>query len=138
MICYAFTEIENTEIESIQKVLRFLCKENKINQERQKYKILITKEKILPKHNDVLFTSGSKKYLSFYGKIYLNKNSKIFETVYIDNSSVVIEPSINSLLIILGGVNNSTSVQEEEEVLSFYIAPERMLDLQDPEIWKDI
>jgi hypothetical protein len=138
MINYAFTEIDGTEFESVQKILGLMCKENNINQERQNYKILSSKEKVFAKNNDILFTSGSKKYLSFYGKVYLSKRGKILETIYLDNSDIVVEPSINSLLIISGGVNNSTIVQEEEDVLYFYIAPSIMLDLQDPEKWQDL
>lgn len=138
MTHYVFTEIESTEFESIQKILDAMCKENNINKERQNYKILINKEKIYPKYNNVLFTSGSKKYLSFYGKIYLSKNKKILETLYLDHQDIVLEPSKNSLLVILGGIINSTVVEKEEDVLYFYIAPSTMLNLHEPGRWKDI
>ncbi len=138
MIDYIFAEIDNTEFESIQKVLGLMCKENNINQERQNYKILLSNEKLFPKNNNVLFTSGSKKYLSFYGKVYLNKDSRIVETVHLDNKDIIIEPSFNSLLIICGGTKNSTVVENEEDILYFYIAPSIMLDMQDHEKWQDI
>jgi hypothetical protein len=138
MTYYSFTEIESTALESIQKVIGFMCKENNINQKRQNYKVLFNKEKLSPKYNDILFTSGSKKYLSFYGKIYLNQDSTALETIHLDNNDIVINPSANSLLVILGGIKNSTVVENEEDVLYFYIAPSTMLGMQDPEKWQDL
>lgn len=138
MIEYFFAEIKDSKIESIKTLLEFMCKENKIYKERQNYKIYFNKEKIFTKHNNVLFTSGSKKYLSFYGKVYLNKNSKIIETVHLDDKNVVIHPLVNSVLIISGGVRNSTVVENEEDVLYFYIAPTLMLDMHEPKKWKYI
>jgi hypothetical protein len=85
-----------------------------------------------------LFTSGSKKYLSFYGKVYLNKDSKIVETIHLDNQDIVIHPSVNSILIMSGGVKNSTVVENEEDVLYFYIAPTLMLDMHEPGKWEYI
>ncbi len=138
MTYYFFTEIEGTALESIQKVLDFMCKENNINQKRQNYKILFNKEKLFPKYNDTLFTSGSKKYLSFYGKIYLDEDSTALETIHLDNNNIVIKPSVNSLLVIFGGIKNSTVVENEEDVLYFYIAPSIMLGMQDPGKWQDL
>ncbi len=138
MIEYIFTEVDGSELESIQKFLGFMCKENNISQKRQDYKILIKEERLFPKDNDILFTSGSKKYLSFYGKIYLSNNSKILETIYQDDQKTTLEPSVNSLLIISGGVKNSTIVESEESIRYFYIAPNHLLGLQDPEKWQDI
>ena len=138
MTHYSFTEIESTALESIQKVLGFMCKENNINQKRQNYKILFNKEKLSPKHNNLLFTSGSKKYLSFYGKIYLDEGSTALETIHLENNNIVIKPSVNSLLVIFGGIKNSTVVDNEEDVIYFYIAPSAMLDMQDPKKWQDI
>jgi hypothetical protein len=138
VIEYIFAEVDNSELESIQKFLGFMCKENNISQKRQGYKILFKEEMLFPKDNDVLFTSGSKKYLSFYGKIYLSNNGKILETIHQDDQKTILEPSVNSLLIISGGVRNSTIVDSEESVKHFYIAPSHLLGLQDPEKWQDI
>jgi hypothetical protein len=138
MIDYYFTEIKGSETESIKKSLIVLCKENNIYQERQDYKILFNKEKVFEKNNDVIFTSGSKKYLCFYGKIYLNKNNKIIETIYSNGHKIIIEPSKDSILIIVGGIENSTNVENQEDILYFYIAPSHLLELQDPTKWEDI
>jgi hypothetical protein len=138
MISYYFAEIVESEIKSIKTLLGFMCKENNINQERQNYKIFFSKEKVFPKNNDLLFTSGSKKTLSFYGKVYLSNNSKILETIYLDNQNLIFEPSSNSILILSGGVNNSTMVKNEEDVTYFYIAPTHLLGLQDPTKWENI
>jgi hypothetical protein len=135
---YSFTEIKDSEIESIKTLLGFMCKENNIHQERQNYKISFNKEKIFIKNNHVLFTSGSKKYLSFYGKVYLNQDSKIIETIHSESQNITIEPSANSVLIISGGVSNSTTVENEEDVLYFYIAPSLMLDMHEPGKWQNI
>ena len=138
MIDYYFTEIKESEIKSIKTLLSLMCKENKINQERQNYKILFSKEKVFAKNNDTIFTSGSKKTLSFYGKIYLNNNKKITETIYLDNQDVIFKPSENSLLIISSGIGNSTSVENEEDIVYFYIAPTHLLSLQDPTKWENV
>lgn len=138
MTKYYFTKLEGTEIESIKSLLSLMCKENNINQERQNYKILLNKERILVENNNISFTSGSKKYMSFYGKIYLNKNINMSETVNVEGQEIIIGPYENSILIISGGAKNSTSVQEDQDVLYFYIAPSHLLDLQDPTKWENI
>jgi hypothetical protein len=138
VIDYFFSEIKDSQTESIKTLLDFMCRENKIYKERQNYKIYFNKERIFTKHNHVLFTSGSKKYLSFYGKVYLNKDSKIVETIHLDNQDIVIHPSVNSILIMSGGVKNSTVVENEEDVLYFYIAPTLMLDMHEPGKWEYI
>lgn len=138
MINYFFAEINDSEIESIKTLLDFMCKENKIHKERQNYKIYFSTERIFIKHNNVLFTSGSNKSLSFYGKVYLNKDSKIIETIHLDDQDVVIHPYVNSILIMSGGVKNSTVVENEEDVLYFYIAPNLMLDMHEPDKWEHV
>lgn len=138
MVEYCFTKIEGTKIESIKSLLNFMCKENNINKERQEYRVLFSKETVFKKNNGVLFTSGSKKYMSFYGKIYLNQNSNIVETIHLDGQDLVLEPYDNSILIIYGGVNNSTTVQHDEDVLHFYVAPRHLLDLQDLSKWENL
>jgi len=138
MIEYSISKIKGSHTESINALLEYMCKENKINKKSQDYKILFSNEKVFKKHNSVLFTSGSKKYLSFYGKLYLNKKNKIIETVYLDNGPISFEVFDNTVLIIFGGVNNSTNVEDEENILYFYIAPKVMLDLQEPGKWQDL
>lgn len=135
---YCFTALGASEIESIRTLLTFMCKENNINQERQKYKVLFNNEQVLTQHNGLMFTSGSKKYMSFYGKIYLNKNINMVETIVTGGDNVIIEPYANSILMISGGVNNSTTVQNDQDVLYFYIAPEYLLELQDSQKWENL
>lgn len=137
MTQYSVSKIEGSDIESIKTLLEYMCKENRINQKSQDYKILFSNEKVFKKHNSVLFTSGSKKYLSFYGKLYLNKKNKISETIYLEDETITFEAFKDTVLIISGGVNNSTNVEDEENILYFYIAPKIMLDLQEPGKWQD-
>jgi hypothetical protein len=115
-----------------------MCKENKINYNKQEYKILFSNDKILFKNNSIKFTSGAKKYLSFYGKIYSDKKEKIIETIYFNDDLVNLEMQKDDLLIILGGIKNSTVVGQDEELLHFYVAPSYMLEMQDPEIWQNL
>jgi len=137
MTQYSVSKIEGSDIESIKTLLEYMCKENRINQKSQDYKILFSNEKVFKEHNSVLFTSGSKKYLSFYGKLYLNKKNKISETIYLEDETITFEAFKDTVLIISGGVNNSTNVEDEENILYFYIAPKIMLDLQEPGKWQD-
>lgn len=138
MIEYGIAKIEGSDIESIKILLESMCKENKINKRSQDYKILFNNEKVFAKNNNVLFTSGSKKYMSFYGKLYLNKKNKIIETIYLEDKTVIFEAFKDTVLLIFGGVNNSTSIESEEDILYFYIAPKIMLDLQEPGKWQDL
>jgi|688.fasta_scaffold655378_2 hypothetical protein len=138
MTQYSVSKIEGSDIESIKTLLEYMCKENRINQKSQDYKILFSNEKVFNKHNSVLFTSGSKKYLSFYGKLYSNKKNKISETIYLEDETITFEAFKDTVLIISGGVNNSTNVEDEENILYFYIAPRVMLDLQEPGKWQDL
>lgn len=137
MIEYSVLKKEGSDIESIKTLLDYMCKENKINQKSQDYKILFSNEKVFKKHNSILFTSGSKKYLSFYGKLYSNKKNKIIETIHLKNETIAFEVFEDTALIIFGGVNNSTNVEEEENILYFYIAPKVMLEMQEPGKWQD-
>lgn len=138
MTNYVLSTIEGDTSKSINILIQEICKTNNINYNKQKYKILFSNEKIYFKNNDVKFTSGLKKYLCFYGKIYLNKKSKIIETIYLDNDLFKIEPEINNILIISGGINNSTIVEHDEELLYFYIAPSFFLEMQDPKTWQTL
>jgi hypothetical protein len=115
-----------------------MCKENKINCERQEYKVLVSKETLFVKNNNVRFTSGSKKYLCFYGRSYLNKNGKITETIYLKDNLVTLNPDSNELLLISGGIDNSTVVDDDETLLHFYVAPSSLLGLQDPALWQNL
>jgi hypothetical protein len=135
---YSVLKIENSNIESITTLLEYMCKENKITQKSQDYKILFSNEKVFKKNNSILFTSGSKKYLSFYGKLYLDKKNKISETIYLEDETITFEVFEDTVLIISGGVSNSTMVEDDENILYFYIAPKVMLDMQEPGKWQDL
>jgi hypothetical protein len=76
--------------------------------------------------------------LSLYGKLYPNKKNKIIEKIYLDEDTVEVEPTRSSLLILLGGIKNSTIVENDEEVLYFYVAPAKMLELQDSQNWQTL
>jgi hypothetical protein len=138
MIVHQIVDINEDINNSISKALEYLCKENNINYKNQEYKVLFSNEKLFLNHNDIVFTSGSKKYLSFYGKVYTNKNKTITETVHLENDKVIINPHENSLLIIRGGVGNSTKVEEDQEILYFYIAPKYFLKLHDGLSWQTL
>jgi len=138
MMEYSVLKIENSNIESITTLLEYMCKENKITQKSQDYKILFSNEKVFKKNNSILFTSGSKKYLSFYGKLYLDKKNKISETIYLEDETITFEVFEDTVLIISGGVSNSTMVEDDENILYFYIAPKVMLDMQEPGKWQDL
>jgi hypothetical protein len=138
MIDYIVKNIDGDVNELIQVLVKNICKENRINYEKQNYKLLFSNEKLLTKNNNVKFTSGSKKYLCFYGKAYLNKKGKIVENIYLPNGTEVLEPRNNDLLIMCGGLENSTVVESSEELLHFYVAPGHMIRLQDPLLWQNI
>jgi hypothetical protein len=97
---------------------------------------LLSNEKLFAKNNNVKFTSGSKKYLCFYGKAYLDNKGSIVENIHLPDGLVTIKPQNNSLLIMCGGIENSTVVENTEELLHFYVAPSHMLELQDPKLWR--
>jgi hypothetical protein len=115
-----------------------ICKENKINYQKQEYRILFSNEKILVKNKDIKFTSGAKKSLSFYGKIYLNKKGKIIESIYLKDNLLQLEPKPNSLLVMCEGIDNSTLVENDEILTHFYVAPEALTRLQDPTLWQNL
>ena len=133
---YILDKIQEPINEQIKKIVESMCKENKINYNKQEYRILFSNDKILFKNNSIKFTSGSKKYLSFYGKIYSDKKEKIVETIYFNNDLVNLEMQKDDLLVILGGIKNSTVVGQDEELSHFYVAPSYMLDMHDPKIWQ--
>ena len=138
MTYYTLSTVKDDAHKSINILIQDICKINNINYNKQKYKILFSNEKIYFKNNDIKFTSGSKKYLCFYGKIYLNKKNKIIETIYLDNDLIKIEPEINNILIISGGTDNSTVLECDEELLHFYVAPSSLLEMQDPKTWQTL
>ena len=138
MIDYAFTDTGSNELDSLQMLLSVMCKENKINQLKQDYRVFFSKEKVFIKNNNIRFTSGSKKYLSFYGKFYSDKNNKILETIHSESGDVLFRPESNTILIIFGGVDNSTVLDNDQEIIYFYIAPRHLLDLQNMENWQPI
>jgi hypothetical protein len=90
------------------------------------------------KNNDLKFTSGSKDILSFYGKIYLNKKGKLIENIFLDDNTVQIEPKETDMIIISGGVDNSTVVEIDQELLYFYVAPSYLLEAQQPNLWQSL
>lgn len=135
---YIVDNIETSVELSINKLVKKMCKENNINYEKQDYKVLFSNEKILYKHNGVKFTSGFNKSLSFYGKIYTNKKNTIIENIYIKDQFVVVEPNSKNILIMSEGVDNSTFVKDDEELLYFYVAPSYLLGLQDLALWQTL
>jgi hypothetical protein len=138
MIHYILSDIKDNINNTINLLVQDICKENKINYEKQNYKVLFSNEKLLVKNNDIKFTSGSKKSLSFYGKVYSNKKGKIIESIYLNDQIVFLEPNNSSLLIMYDGINNSTTVESDEELLHFYVAPEILLKMQDPVLWQTL
>jgi hypothetical protein len=136
MIFYNLIKVEDNIYKLINNLVKNMCKLNNINYDKQEYKILFSNEKLYSKNNDVKFSSGSKKYLCFYGKIYLNKKEKIIETLYLENKIITIEPKTDDLLIMFGGTENSTFVKNNEELLYFYVAPNYLLEMHDPELWQ--
>jgi hypothetical protein len=138
MIDYVFADIGNSVNKSIEMLLSVMCKTNKINQQKQDYRIFFSKEKMFIENNKVQFTSGSKKYLSFYGKIYVGNFGKITETIHSDSGDILLNPLNNTVLMIFGGVNNSTVLEDDQDIMYFYIAPKHTLDLQNPENWQPV
>jgi hypothetical protein len=133
--------VSNTESDinnTIKMIVQNICKENKINYEKQEYSILFAKEQMFLKNNDLKFTSGSKNILSFYGKIYLNKKGKLVENIFLTNKIVKIEPKETDLIVICGGIDNSTVVEVDQELLYFYVAPSSLLKLQQPNLWQPL
>jgi hypothetical protein len=138
MIHYSLSDIKDNINNTINLLVQDICKENKINHEKQNYKVLFSNEKILVKNNDIKFTSGVKKSLSFYGKVYLNKKGKIIESIYLEDKTIYLEPNNSSLLVMYDGVNNSTKVDIDEDLLHFYVAPSILLGMQDPLLWQTL
>lgn len=112
-------------IDDIKKQIDILCIENNINKNRQNYKILILNEIIVP--NNLVFTSGSRKTLSFYGRVYIDTGKKIKEKIYEGKTMQEFYLSPSSLIVIRGGTHSSTEIEENTQVLSFYVAPESMV-----------
>jgi hypothetical protein len=138
MIFYSLVKTEDNVYKIINSLIKNMCKSNNINYDKQEYKILFSNEKLYFKNNNIKFSSGSKKYLCFYGKIYLNKKEKIVETLYLENEIVTIEPKIDDLLIMFGGTENSTFVENNEELLHFYVAPNYLLEMHNPKSWQKL
>jgi hypothetical protein len=138
MIQYKISDISDSVHNTINLMVQDICKENKINYQKQEYRILFSNEKILVKNKDIKFTSGAKKSLSFYGKIYLNKKGKIIESIYLKDNLLQLEPKPNSLLIMCEGIDNSTLVENDEILTHFYVAPEALTRLQDPTLWQNL
>lgn len=135
---YKIANIEDSIHKTINLIVQDICKENKINYQKQEYRVLFSNEKILVKNKDIKFTSGAKKSLSFYGKIYLNKKGKIIESIYLKDNIVQLEPKTKSLLIMCEGINNSTLVENDEILTYFYVAPQAFIKLQDPTLWQNL
>lgn len=135
---YYISKISNNLHNSIKEIIETMCKENNINYLKQEYHILFSNEKIFYKNNDVKFTSGSKKYLSFYGKIYLRKKSNIIENIYLQNDVFSFEPRNDEILVISGGINNSTFLENDEDLLHFYVASKNRIGMHDPKTWQSL
>jgi hypothetical protein len=135
---YSIFNQDTNLIESITTTLKAMCKENKINYEKQGYKILFSNEILFAKNNGIRFTSGSKKYLCFYGRSYSDKKGNISETIYLKDAPVTFNPENDRALLISGGIDNSTTVDNDENLLHFYIAPSSLLGLQDPDLWQNL
>lgn len=135
---YLIIDLDDSVIKSINTLVKLMCKEKNINYEKQNYKILFSNEKLFVKNNNVRYTSGLKNLLCFYGKTYSNKNGKIIENIHLEDALFTFEPKVNSLLIIYGGIDNSTVVDSDEELLYFYVAPANLLELQDPILWQTL
>lgn len=138
MIEYIISNAESDVNSTIKTVVKNICKENKINYKKQEYSILFANEQMFLKNNDLKFTSGSKNILSFYGKVYLNKKGKLIENIFLPNKIVKLEPKETDLIVICGGVDNSTVVEIDQELLYFYIAPSSLLKLQQPNLWQPL
>lgn len=138
MIIYKLSNIEENILNSIKDHVSFMCKENNINYAKQDYKLLFSNEDVLRKNNGVRFTSGLKKYLCFYGKIYSGKTGFIVENIHLQDNLVTVNPERNSFLIISGGTDNSTIVEHDQKIMHFYVAPGYMLEMQDSETWQNL
>lgn len=135
---YSIFSLDSNLIESITVTVKTMCKENKINYEKQGYKILFSNETLFTKNNGIKFTSGSKKYLCFYGRSYSNKKENISETIYLKDGPIIFNPDNDKALLISGGIDNSTIVDNDENLLHFYVAPSSLLGLQDPDLWQNL
>jgi hypothetical protein len=138
MIDYILFDVKDKIDSTIKTLIKDMCKENKINYVKQEYKILFSNEKMLLENNEVKFTSGSKKDLSFYGKVYSNKKDKIIENIFLKDETVKLEPKETDIIIIFGGIDNSTVVETDQELLYFYIAPSHLLEAQKPDLWQNL
>lgn len=138
MIDYILFDVKDNINSTIKELVKDMCKENKINYIKQEYKILFSNEKMLVANNEVKFTSGSKKDLSFYGKVYLNKNGNVIENIFLQDDVVKLEPKETDILIISGGIDNSTVVEFDQELVYFYIAPTYLLEAQEPDLWQNL
>ena len=136
MIEFILSNTGNDVNSTIKTLVENICKENKINYKKQEYNILFSKENMFLKNNDFKYTSGSKNILSFYGKIYLNKKGKLIENIFLHNETLKLEPKENDLIVICGGIENSTVVEIDQELLYFYIAPSSLLEAQQPKLWQ--
>lgn len=138
MIDYILFDVKDNTNSTIKELVKDMCKENKINYIKQEYKILFSNEKMIVANNEVKFTSGSKKDLSFYGKVYLNKNGNVIENIFLQDNVVKVEPKETDILIISGGIDNSTVVEFDQELVYFYIAPTYSLEAQKPDLWQNL
>ena len=138
MINYVFTKNTEEVNKTIKSIVENMCKENKINYNKQNYMISFSDEQVLFENNGIRFTSGSKKLLSFYGKVYLDKNKKIIECIHVNEKGEFIEIEENGILVISGGIQNSTFIKNYEEIMHFYVAPKHMLNWQNPENWQTL
>lgn len=138
MIYYMIVDIKDDINNVISLLVQNICKENKINYQKQEYKILFSNEKMLVRNNDIKFTSGTKNALSFYGKLYSDKKGKVIEKIYLKDDVITFEPKHDNLLIMFEGIDNSTIVDDDQDLLYFYVAPNNLITMQDPSLWQDL
>jgi hypothetical protein len=135
---YVIFNLDRDILKSITLTVKEMCKENRINYEKQEYKVLFSNETLFLKNNGLRFTSGSKKYLCFYGRSYSNKKGKIIETLYLKDNLFDFVTEDNKALLVSGGIDNSTIVDDNENLLHFYVAPSNLIALQDPLLWQTL
>jgi len=124
---YSKTVIKNSLAETILEQVELMCIANNINKEKQHYYLYVEEELFKKVNNDIPFVSGSRKYLSFYGRVYIEDGAIARESIFLQEEVRNVEVITKELIIICGGVKSSTNVKSDTKVLSFYIAPEHLL-----------
>jgi hypothetical protein len=137
MFIYPFSE-ESELINQINTKLDIICKNKKINKEKQNYLLLVNSEIVKKENNDLFFVSAEKKSLSFYGRVYKNIVSEIKECVDTGNSIECFLINSPSIVIIESGIKSKTEVNIDTQVQEFYIAPKHLLLAHDLSQWHEL